>query len=410
MKILHTGDLHLGKILHETSLLEDQKMMLDRLIEELFREPYVALILAGDIYDRTIPPAEAVELFSIFLVQVRTNFPDLVVFIISGNHDSARRLSFVNKILGQQHIHIIGDPEESFTPIITVKDGKRLAFFLLPFLLPGSLESLNTSEDIKKPPATTIPPELDFSIEEKDEKLLRSQADLAKEASERFDSILSQEEYQDIPTILVTHLFMTGGEESSSERVFIGTAERVATNLFSRFTYVALGHLHKRQRVHDRIWYAGAPLAYAFDEAGAEKSFLRVTIDTEKTGFPITVEPVPVHPLRPVVRLSGSFDDFYTSSQFEEHAGSYLEITLNDKTLVANPMNLLRPKFPFLLSIRQGIPLDSESEATAINTAPEKGSNPIEDFCSFQQHLYGSIDEQKKELFVQLLGDLKNET
>ncbi|HHU36346.1 MAG TPA: exonuclease subunit SbcD [Treponema sp.] len=410
MKILHTGDLHLGKILHETSLLEDQKMMLDRLIEELFREPYVALILAGDIYDRTIPPAEAVELFSIFLVQVRTNFPDLVVFIISGNHDSARRLSFVNKILGQQHIHIIGDPEESFTPIITVKDGKRLAFFLLPFLLPGSLEPLNTSEDIKKPPATTIPPELDFSIEEKDEKLLRSQADLAKEASERFDSILSQEEYQDIPTILVTHLFMTGGEESSSERVFIGTAERVATNLFSKFTYVALGHLHKRQRVHDRIWYAGAPLAYAFDEAGAEKSFLRVTIDTEKTGFPITVEPVPVHPLRPVVRLSGSFDDFYTSSQFEEHAGSYLEITLNDKTLVANPMNLLRPKFPFLLSIRQGIPLDSESEATAINTAPEKGSNPIEDFCSFQQHLYGSIDEQKKELFVQLLGDLKNET
>ena len=128
--------LHLGKTLHETSLLEDQKIMLDLLLEELSRDSYAALIIAGDVYDRTIPPAEAVELFSSFLVRLRSDFPDVTVFIIPGNHDSARRLAFADKILGRQNIHIAADPEESFSDLFLGKDGNMLSFFLLPFLVP----------------------------------------------------------------------------------------------------------------------------------------------------------------------------------------------------------------------------------------------------------------------------------
>jgi len=110
MKLLHTADLHLGKSLHESSLLDDQKIMLGQLHDELGRDSYAALIISGDIYDRTVPPAEAVELFSGFLVSLRQDFPELEICIIPGNHDSAQRLSFADRILGTQHIHIVSSP------------------------------------------------------------------------------------------------------------------------------------------------------------------------------------------------------------------------------------------------------------------------------------------------------------
>lgn len=406
MKILHTGDLHLGKTLHETSLLEDQKIMLDLLLEELSRDSYAALIIAGDVYDRTIPPAEAVELFSSFLVRLRSDFPDVTVFIIPGNHDSARRLAFADKILGRQNIHIAADPEESFTPIILGKDGNRLAFFLLPFLLPGTLAPAPET------PAAGMDRELDLFDGDPagTEPLLSSQSDLAREASRRFDEVLSKPEYRGIPAVLVAHLFMTGGEESPSERVFVGSAEKVPSSLFSGFSYVALGHLHKTQRVHDRIWYSGAPLAYAFDEAGTEKCFLRVELDTSSGGVPVTVTRIPVRPARPVVRLSGAFDDFYHGSAFDGHADSYLEITLTDSSLVANPMNLLRDKFPLLLSIRQGLAQNEKKDADNPAREQKKGRNPLEDFCSFQEQLYGTVDTEKKTLFSQLLESMRHES
>ena len=387
--------------------------MLDQLIEELGRLSYDALIIAGDVYDRTIPPAEAVELFSSFLIRIRNELPCLAVFIVPGNHDSAQRLSFANKILGEQQIHIRGNAEESFTPIILEKGGNRLAFFLLPFLLPGNLQSAGR-RDVKTPDPRTgnnQEPELDLfglpgETETPQETILSTQADLAREASRRFDELLAQPEYRSLPAVLVAHLFMTGGEESASERVFIGSAERVPSSLFSGFSYVALGHLHKKQRVHDRIWYSGSPLAYAFDEAETGKYFLRVELDTASAGTPVTVTPIPVRPARPVVRLSGAFDDFYHGSSFDHHATSYLEITLTDAAIIANPMNLLRPKFPFLLSIRQGMPLQKKSGSGEPAPDTGKGRDPLDDFCLFQEQLYGTVDPQKKALFSQLLEGL----
>ena len=410
MKLLHTGDLHLGKSLHESSLIEDQKSMLDQLRAALSRDEYAALVIAGDVYDRTIPPTDAVELFSSFLARVRRESPALEICVIPGNHDSSQRLSFASRILREQHIHIICNPEESFIPIITEKDGKRLALFLLPFLAPGTL-SPETPRGASK-----APNELDFSAKEK-APFLATQADLAREASRRLSLALKRPELAGIPSVLVAHLFALNGRSSESERDFLGTAEEVDPALFSGFSYVALGHLHRQQTVTERIRYSGSPLAYAFDEAGADKAFLSVDIDCAKEGFPVTVTPIPVRPQRKVSRLEGAFEDFYARGRYDSYAADYLEISLTDTALVANPMNLLRPKFPWLLSLRQGGNAGTAADKGEAKPAAEDNAakadtshrDPVGDFCRFEELIVGFVDPAKKELFSSLLAECADE-
>lgn len=430
MKLLHTGDLHLGKSLHEHSLIEDQKIMLDQLVRALHDEEYAALVVAGDVYDRAVPSAEAVELFSSFLARIRRELPDLDVFIIPGNHDSSQRLSYANEILRERRIHIVCSPEDSFTPIITDKNGEKLALFLLPFLAPGTLspgrDSLARSVSRESAPS---PLEFDFSGPEpgstedavREDRILVSQASLAREASRRFSNALSARELEGIPTVLVAHLFALHGTESGSERVFLGTAEEVDPKLFDRFSYVALGHLHRPQTITPRMRYSGSPLAYAFDEAGASKAFLKVDLGNAASGFSVTVTEIPVVPFRKVTRLSGAFDDFYQGTTFDAHAPDYLEITLTDDALVANPMNLLRPKFPWLLSLRQGLGQDGQGDGSSRNAVSDLSENgarnesgvrsePLQDFTRFEELLYGFSDQAKLELFSALLSECPDET
>ena len=408
MKLLHTGDLHLGKSLHETSLIEDQKFMLRLLRNELYRDSYAALVIAGDIYDRTIPPAEAVELFSDFLVALRSDFPDLEICVIPGNHDSAQRLSYADRILGAQRIHIVCNPENSFAPIILSKNGERLAIWLLPFLAAGTLKPEPKPAGGKKDGL-----ELDFSDE--DAPVLLSQSDLAFEAARRFNKILLKSEYASMPSVLVAHLFTLAGKTSESERVFLGSAEQVNPALFDKFSYVALGHLHRSQKITDRMYYAGSPLAYAFDEAGTVKNFLKVEINALEPGYPVTVTSIPITPFRAVTRLSGKFSDFYTGTAFDAHSPDYLELTLTDDELVANPMNLLRPKFPNLLSIRQEASLhqtdeghDTDDERASMAKDVER-RNPVDDFCRFETMLHGEVDGDRKKLFEKLLAECADE-
>jgi exonuclease SbcD len=480
MKLLHTGDLHLGKSLHETSLLEDQKHVLNQLARELARDRYAALLVAGDIYDRTIPPAEAVELFSDFLVRLRREAPDLEIVLIPGNHDSAQRLSYADRILGAQRIHIVTRPEASFEPIIIEKDGERTAIFALPFLAAGTLtvrgddgspapkpltpkgptptalveanaakaaaNAAKATTDAVKRPTGETEPEFDFSAPqgepapattatsaedsadeatgERGSGKAQSQAALALEASKRLNAALDDPRWAGLPSVLVAHLFTLAAQESSSERLFLGTAEKVNPALFTRFSYVALGHLHKGQKVTDRMYYSGAPLAYAFDEAASPKRFLRVEIDAKTAGFPVTVTPIPVTPLRAVTRLAGHFADFHTGTAWDRHAGDYLEITLTDEQLVTNPVNLLRAKFPYLLSLRQGERAIAESQShgntdldspDGVNAALDANQsaidarNPLADFRQFETMLYGAIDEERARLFASLLAECEHE-
>ena len=388
MKLLHTADLHLGKTLHETPLLGVQEKMLNDIHDILTRDDYAALIIAGDVYDRAIPSAEAVSLFSRFLARIRENCPDTAVCIIPGNHDSAQRLAFAREILQNQRIYIAQDTSRLADPVILTKGTEKLAVYLLPFLNFGAF-----SEETKETYRTAGD----------------SQAEMAAVASH----ILKQAVKPDIPALLAAHLFTIGGQSSASERTFIGTAEYVNPDLFSFFDYVALGHLHRCQRVTDRMYYSGSPLPYSFDESDDAKCVLSIDIDcTPKqpdingAKAPVTIERIPIISERPLKRLEGSFADFFTEHLYDEWSGCYLEITLNDAEVIAHPMQLLRQKFPFLLSIRQKSFMNQEQQEEEQLTLRERtAEDPLtlaENFNRFESLINGEPNRMKQELFEQL--------
>ena len=396
MKLLHTADLHLGKTLHETPLLSVQEKMLDDIHDILTQHDYAALIIAGDVYDRAIPSAEAVSLFSRFLARIREDCPDTAVCIIPGNHDSAQRLAFAHEILQNQRIYIAQDTCRLAEPVILTKGAEKLAVYLLPFLNFGA-----------------------FS--EEDKEAYRAAGDSQAEMAAVASHILQQAVQPDMPALLAAHLFTIGGQSSSSERTFIGAAEYVNPDLFSCFDYVALGHLHRCQRITDRMYYSGSPLPYSFDESEDAKCVLSIDIDGTPhfDGTPkqsaagkasITIERIPIIAERPLKRLEGVFADFFTGTRYDEWSGCYLEITLDDAEVIAHPMQLLRQKFPFLLSIRQKSFMNQESQdgVEPLNLRERTAEDPLtlaENFSRFEIIINGESNQMKQELFEQLCAE-----
>ncbi|GAB1484671.1 exonuclease subunit SbcD [Treponema sp.] len=386
MKFLHTADLHLGRVFHDRSLIEDQALVLEGLLDQLAQDDYAALLICGDLYDRAIPSSEAVNLFSSFLGRARSRFPDLAIFIISGNHDSADRLAFASSLFTELGIHIQTEAEKAFEPILIQKNGESCAFFLLPFLSAGCLGGTG-------------------------EEPLRGQAELALEAATRLE-LARQKAVSEgaTATVLLAHLFTLGGTESESERSFLGTAERVDAKLFSGFDYVALGHLHRAQKASGNMWYSGSPLAYSFDEAGQEKAFLAIELGE---GSETRVEKLPIQALRPLRCLSGTFASFLEEGAYTEEKKCYVQISLSDPELVLNPLSLLKTHFPFLLSITQEEALSSIAERSSSKLLrPELSGKrgAVEDFSLFLEDLYGSADAEEIELFRKLAGELEHET
>jgi exonuclease SbcD len=274
-------------------------------------------------------------------------------------------------------------------------NGEACAFFLLPFLYPGCFS------EATEPGAAPDP--------------VRSQGRLAELAAARLET--ARAEAVDAGAslaVLGAHLFALGGLESRSERIFLGTAEQVDARLFAGFDYVALVHLHRCQQSAPRAWYSGSPLAYSFDEADQEKVFLSVALEKDRVP---DVEAIPVKPLRKVRRLRGSFNFFFKDSAEDaaviEAERDYLEIFLDDEALVENPLALLRPRFPFLLSVRQGAAFArlAAEESGPETTAPVSGAkrSPAEDFAEFLTAIYGEAESDKLALFGELLLELEAE-
>ena len=375
MKFLQTGDLHLGKLFYERSLIPDQKDMLAQIVREIKSavssgSPYQALLICGDVYDRSVPPAEAVELFSSFLAELRNASPDLHILIISGNHDSANRLSYAAEILDYQNIHIRTSLEKIQTPII-IED---TAFYMLPFCRSGSD---------------------DQPVEE---KLIREIAASVPDDGRQ--------------NVLLAHLFANGAEKSDSERGVWGTAEQVSKTVFADFAYTALGHLHKCQNVTGNVWYSGSPLAYSFDESTNAKCLLQVELEPGKEP---AVTKIPIVPLHKVVRLSGAFADFYEDDKYSEYKDDFVEISCTDTTIVENPVLLLRPRFANLLSFRQEKAVIEETStdmAVRRNTIFQSKGNIQEHLKLFLSDLYQQEPPQEElEAFQTLLDEKeKDET
>ena len=392
LTLLQTGDLHLGKIFYEHSLIEDQAFMLDALYKELTQNAYDALLISGDIYDRAVPPPEAVSLFDDFLTRVHAVCPALCICIISGNHDSSQRLAFGCELFKSHNIHICTEAEKCTQPVF-LKNAAGIteaALYALPFLHSASLQ---TEEGTP----------------------LRNQEDLIKEAVCRIKKAHtelreSRKDFEQLPALLLCHVFTTGAQSGGSERIFAGTAELTEAGVFSFFNYTAAGHIHKTQKIRDNLWYAGSPLAYSFDEgisvsfeqkdkktrdngikSGRQKNFLRIELDfTKSTGCP-AVEPIPVRPLRNVVKIYGNFEDIFKGNLYDEYVNDYIEFNYTDSCIIENAALRLRERFPFLLSVKKAAPLIQP----AFQTESEHKKRLLENTDSLSVHdiLYAFLQD-----------------
>lgn len=369
MKILQTGDLHLGKILYEYSLLEDQKYILNQITEILLQDDFDVLAITGDIYDRAIPSPEAVELFDQFLTNLHKKKPNLAILIISGNHDSARRLSFASKLLASNNIYICA--ENSSEKIdnkkpISLKDstGFQCDFYLVPFFHADEIK--NIVENISPNPEN--------------------------------------------PSILFSHCLTLGVETSSSERTFVGTAENIDSSIFEKFTYTGLGHIHKPQKVSEKIYYSGSPLAYSFDEIKYEKSFLKIEISKDKK---LEIEKIPANPLRKLVTIKDNFKNFLEKPEYQQFKDDYVELVCTDSVLPSAASGSLKGIYPNFMTLRIESSEDEGSEVFSNEVKQkmfeEKESLPIKDvFEAFVKDIYGkNLDEYEKE--VELLEKIAKE-
>lgn len=349
MKFLQIGDLHLGKKLYEFSLYDEQIFMLEQIIALLKEEPYDALFITGDIYDQSNPAQISLQLFGEFLENLRKYFPSMSVFIISGNHDSPIRLAYAGDIFKTQNIFIETTFSENSKPIIFERNGERCAIFMLPFLQNAILKK-----------------EIENGIME--------QVEVMEEAVH----ILKQNIVPDMPNILLAHLLTFANENAKldsagNEILYWGTAQVIPKEFFQFFDYVALGHIHRMQKITERMYYSGSPFAYSFKEAENEnykKYALRVEINChEKNPLPI-VEAIPIPQLRKLRTLTGTFSEFISTDTFNSYHDDYLQICLLDSSAVESAMQLLQKKFPHLMTVQQktfegkfiGIQHDSDLE------------------------------------------------
>lgn len=322
MRLLHTSDWHLGRGLHRVSLLDAQEAFLDHLVATVREEAVEAVLVAGDVYDRAVPPLAAVRLFDEVLHRLAD--AGVPVVMIAGNHDSPLRLGVGAGLLGRAGTHLRTDPARCGAPVLlTGRDGGEVAVYGVPYLEPALMR-----EEMGATPAThaaVLAAAMD-----------RVRADLAaRPAGTR--------------SVVLAHAFVTGGQSCDSERdITVGGVAAVPAGVFRGIDYVALGHLHGCQTLGERLRYSGSPLAYSFSEAAHEKSMWLVDLDGRGR---VRAERMPCPVPRPLARVRGRIDDLLADPGLARHEGAWVEATLTDPARPPEPMARLTRRFPHVLSL-----------------------------------------------------------
>ena len=318
MKLIHLSDLHLGKRVNEFSMLKDQEFILQECLNIIDREQADAVILAGDIYDKSVPPAEAVTLFDNFLTSLARR--SLQVFVISGNHDSPERIAFASRLLETSGIHLSPVYDGTITPVTCTDTFGPVHFYLLPFIKPVHVRRFFPEEEI-----VTYTDALGTVIQSMD-----------IDSTDR--------------NVLITHQFVTGAERSESEDISVGGADNVDASVFSDFDYVALGHIHGPQNIgSERIRYCGTPLKYSFSEAGHVKS---VTVVELREKGNLNVHTVPLKPLRDLREIRGRFNELVTRDNYAgTNTKDYVHITLTDEEEIPDVVTRMRVIYQNLMKL-----------------------------------------------------------
>ncbi|TDE38083.1 exonuclease SbcCD subunit D [Nonomuraea mesophila] len=344
MRILHTSDWHLGRSLHRESLLAAQAAFVDHLVETVRAERVDVVAIAGDVYDRALPPVDAVALLDDALARLRAAGARVV--LISGNHDSALRLRFGSALFETAGVHVRTRPDQAWEPVM-VGD---VAFYGIPYLEPELVRAGWELPDRSHTAALT-------------HAMTRIRADAARHRA----------------CVVLSHCFVTGGQVSDSERdISVGGVAHVPLPVFDGAGYVALGHLHGRQRMSETVRYSGSPLAYSFSEAGQVKGCWLVTLGEETEFVPA---PVP----RPVATLRGRLDDLLTSPRHARLEDHWLHVTLTDAVRPKAAMERLRARFPHTL----GLAFEPEGSVPAARPARLSGRPEAEVALDFVREVRG---------------------
>lgn len=323
MRILHTADWHLGKSLHGQSLLEDQAHILDQIFSIARDQKPDAIILAGDIYDRSIPPSPAVELFSSTLERFQRDL-NLPLFLIAGNHDGPERLAFASGLLARSRVFVAGQFTPAHRPITLDDAHGPVDFHLIPFLHPLHVRSALGEEDLT-------------SHEAASQAALQTIHPYLRPSARH---------------IAVAHAFVAGAQECESERpLTVGGSGAVPSSLFQGFHYTALGHLHAPQSVSSpSCRYSGSPLKYSFSEIAHQKSVTLAELDASGA---ISMTDIPLTPRRDLRVLEGCLHDLLHTRPSGPSREDYLLVRLTDTAALLDPMGRLREVYPNVLQIER---------------------------------------------------------
>ena len=380
MKLLHISDLHLGKRVNEFSMIEDQEYILRRIINIIDEEKPDGLLIAGDVYDKSVPSEDAVRLLDEFLAKIAKR--KLQTFIISGNHDSAVKLSFASKIIDVSGIHISPVYNGEVKPISLEDEYGKVNIYMLPFIKPVNVRAVFPDEEIA-----------DYT------DACRVAIDhMGVERNER--------------NVLVAHQFVTGAERSESEEISVGGLDNVDASVFDDFDYVALGHIHGPQRIkRDTIRYSGTPLKYSFSEARHHKSVTVVEIGEKEDGDASgdcvklrTIDLVPKHDMR---QIRGTYLELTDKKNYENTAvDDYLHVTLTDEEDIMDAMAKLRLIYPNIMKLSYDNRRTQSTGGNFIEAEVEKKS-PLELFEEFYEAQNNQpMSEEQREFTRKLIEEV----
>lgn len=376
MRFAHLSDLHIGKRVNGFSMIEDQKYILSQIINIIKEEQVEAVLLAGDIYDKVIPSAEAVQLLNDFLINLSEY--QIPIFIISGNHDSPERLAFGATFLKNSNIYISEVYGGLIEPITLEDDYGEIQVYLMPFLKPAMVRHALNREDIK-----TYQEAVQAAIDQ-------LQLDKTKR------------------NVALSHQFVIGATRSDSEEISVGGLDQIAHSVFDGFDYIALGHIHGPQYIgKETIRYCGTPLKYSFSEASHIKSLTIVDIKEKGT---VAVRAIPLKPLRDMRKIRGMFHEITDPNYYKaENREDYIQVTLLDEEEVMNGLERLRSIYPNIMRLEYDNKRTRERREI-LGEADIEQKTEFELFEEFYQYQNNqNMSEEQKEIVSSMIEKIREE-
>ena len=377
MKIIHLADLHIGKRVNEFSMIDDQKYILNQILEIIDKEKPDAVIIAGDVYDKQVPSIEAVELLDSFISDISKR--KTTTFIISGNHDSAERLAFGSSLMAMGKIYISPVYNGKISKYTLKNDFGSANFYLLPFVKPNHVKRFFPDEKIE------------------------SYTDAIRVVVDNLKLDTSE------INILIAHQFVTGASRTESEEISVGGLDNVDASVFDDFDYVALGHIHRPQKIGtERIRYCGTPLKYSFSEVNDAKSVSIIEINSKED---FNLRTIPLIPKRDMRKIRGTYEELITKTSYENtNTDDYIHVTLTDEFNVVDAIQKLRVIYKNIMKLEYDNMRTRESRKINLDDMVIENKNPLEIFSEFYKLQNNKeMNDEQKEIIKKIMEEVWEE-